>query len=183
MSRLAKKPVKIATGVTIAQDGSFLVFKGPKGEKRLKMNPDVRVKLEPENVWVESSGEAGAKAHVGTMWALIRNSLEGVSSGFSKILDIEGVGYKAALEGKELLLSLGYAKPVRFKLADGISVEIEKNTILKISGNDKDLVGLMAANIRALKKPEPYKGKGIRYRGEVIRRKVGKKAGATTGTA
>src|SRR3989344_9678494 len=113
------------------------------------------------------------------MWSLIRNCLEGVSSGFSKILDMEGVGYKAALEGRELVLSLGYANPVRFKITDGVTIEVEKNTIIKISGNDKDLVGLMAANIRALKKPEPYKGKGIRYRGEVICRKVGKKAGAT----
>jgi|SRR3989344_7529627 len=183
MSRLAKKPIKIVTGVTMMQDGVFLIFKGPKGEKRLKMNPGVRVKIEPENVWVESSGEEGGRAHAGTMWSLIRNSLEGVSTGFSKILDMEGVGYKAALEGKELVFSLGYAKPVRFKIADGITVEVEKNTILKISGNDKDLVGLMAANMRALKKPEPYKGKGIRYRGEVIRRKVGKKAGATAGAA
>lgn len=181
MSRLAKKPIKMVTGVTMIQDGNVLIFKGPKGEKRLALNPGVKVKIEPEHIWVEPSLDGSTKAHTGTMWSLIQNCLEGVSSGFSKILDIEGVGYKAALEGRELVLSLGYANPVRFKIADGITIEVEKNTIIKISGNDKDLVGLMAANIRALKKPEPYKGKGIRYRGEVIRRKVGKKAGATTG--
>ncbi len=165
------------------QEGNFLIFKGPKGEKRLKINPGVRVKIETENIWVESSEGGGSKADTGTMWSLIRNSLEGVSSGFSKILDIEGVGYKAALEGRELILSLGYAKPVRLHIPGGIVVEVEKNTIIKISGSDKDLVGLIAANIRALKKPEPYKGKGIRYRGEIIRRKVGKKAGAAAGAA
>ncbi len=183
MSRLAKKPIKIVTGVTMIQDGSFLIFKGSQGEKRLRMNPGVQVRVESENIWVEPEGALSTKAHIGTMWSLIRNCIEGVSSGFSKILDIEGVGYKAVLEGRELVLSLGYVNPIRFKIADGITVEVVKNTTIKISGNDKDLVGLMAANIRALKKPEPYKGKGIRYRGEVIRRKVGKKAGATTGTA
>ena len=183
MSRLAKKPVKITPGVTITNDGNFLVFKGPKGEKRLNINPGITVKIEAENIWIEPSdnSDANAKAHTGTMWSLARNCIEGVSAGFSKILNIEGVGYKAMLEGKELVLSLGYANPVRFKIADGVTAEVEKNTTIKLSGNDKDLVGLMAANIRALKKPEPYKGKGIRYRGEVVRRKVGKKAGATAG--
>ncbi len=161
------------------QEGNILVFKGPKGEKRLSINPEVKVKIEGEEIWVSPVGNM--TAHVGTAWSLIRNSIEGVSSGFSKILDIEGVGYKAALEGKDLSLSLGYAHPVRVKIPEGIVLVIEKNVTIKISGSDKDLVGLIAANIRALKKPEPYKGKGIRYRGEVVRRKVGKKAGAAAG--
>ena len=178
MSRLAKKAIKIISGVTVAQDGNILVFKGPKGEKRLPINLGVKVRIEPEEVWVEPSEAGNSTPNVGTMWSLIKNCIEGVAVGFLKILDIEGVGYKAAMEGTDLLLSLGYANPVKFKIAAGITAVVEKNTIIKISGNDKDLVGLMAANIRALKKPEPYKGKGIRYRGEVVRRKVGKKAGA-----
>ena len=181
MSRLAKKPIKITQGVAITEDGNFLIFKGPKGEKRLLINPAVKLRREQDAVWVEGRETEGAKKHIGTAWSLIKNCIEGVSVGFSKILDIEGVGFKAAVEGRELVLSLGYANPIRLKIAEGISIEVEKNIVIKISGNDKDLVGLVAANIRALKKPEPYKGKGIRYRGEFVRRKVGKKAGAAAG--
>ena len=183
MSRLAKKPIKLVPGTTVAQDGDVLTLKGPKGEKKLPINPNVKIKIDGDNIWVELASDGAIKTHVGTAWSLIRNSIEGISAGFIKNLDIEGVGYKAAIDGKEVLLSVGYVNPIRVKIPDGITIEVEKNTAIKISGSDKELVGLVAANIRALKKPEPYKGKGIRYRGEVIRRKVGKKAGATTGAA
>lgn len=180
MSRLAKKPVKIPQGVTVAKNGEVLTFKGPLGELELKVAHGVNIKIEPENIWVESSGSGGSLC--GTVWALVRNAVNGVVGGFSKVLEIEGIGYRAQVEGKNLVLSLGYAEPVNYKIPDSVKVETDKNTI-KISGIDKSLVGKVAAEIRALKKPEPYKGKGIHYRGEVIKRKVGKKAAATTGAA
>jgi len=182
MSRLAKKPIKIPQGVTVKKGDGLIVFMGARGEKKLRIPADLNIKIEDEKIWVEASGSlAEAKRNIGTIWSLIKNSTEGVKSGFSKVLEIEGVGYKAALEGTDLVLFLGYTAPVRFKLPEGISADVEKN-VVKISGVDKDLVGRTAAAIRALKKPEPYKGKGIHYRGEVIKRKVGKKAGGAAAT-
>ena len=168
MSRLTKKPIAITKGVTVLSDGKFLTIKGPKGEERVMLPSGVTVKIEGENLWVDA----------GTTWALARNAVQGVAEGFTRVLEIEGVGYRAAIEGKELVLFLGYANPVRVKVPDDVVIAVEKNTI-KISGVNKDQVGRAAAGIRALKKPEPYKGKGIHYQGEIIRRKVGKKAGAT----
>lgn len=176
MSRLAKKQIPIASGVTIEEKGEVIVVKGTKGERRIPMLPKTRVALENNaiQVTVEESGTQ-SRANQGTMWALIRNAVEGVTSGFSKVLEIEGIGYRVAMEGKTLVLHLGYAHPVRVETPHGITIEVEKNTV-KISGIDKDLVGRTAAKIRALKKPEPYKGKGIRYQGEVVKIKAGKKA-------
>lgn len=168
MSRLTKKPIAIPKGVTIAAAPGVLTIKGPKGEETVKLAPQVTAEVKGENLWV----------HAGTEWSLARNAITGVTDGFTKILEIEGVGYRATLEGKELVLYLGYAQPVRVKIPEGVAIAIEKNT-MKISGINKDKVGRAAATIRALKKPEPYKGKGIHYQGEVIRRKVGKKAAAT----
>lgn len=170
-------------GVILKKEGEFLIAKGTKGEMKLKIAPGLDIKIGADNVRVEAvEKENSSEPQVGTTWSLIKNALNGVSSGFSKILEIEGVGYRAQLEGKELVLFLGYAQPVRLKLPEGVSVKVEKN-VIEISGIDKDLVGRVASNIRELKKPEPYKGKGIHYRGEVIRRKVGKRAGATATTA
>jgi len=183
MSRLARKPIKVPAGVTIHEGNGILLFKGGKGESSLKILPGVKIEINGDGIRVQKSGsgaEDGEK--VGTMWSLIRNAVAGVSEGFSRVLEIEGVGYRAAMEGESLVLSLGYVEPVRYKIPEGVSVKIEKNAIL-ISGVDKSLVGRTAAEIRALKKPEPYKGKGIHYRGEVVRRKVGKKAGAVAGGA
>lgn len=171
MSRLTKKPLKIGSGVSVREDGGFIIVKGPKGEEKVKPFPGTAVKAEAENLWVSD----------GTTWALVKNAIQGVTDGFVKVLEMEGVGYRAALEGKDLVLHLGYAQPVRMKIPDGVVIALEKNT-MKISGLNKDLVGRVAAEIRAMKKPEPYKGKGIHYQGEVIRRKVGKKA-ATAGAA
>ena len=178
MSRLIKKPVIIEGGATVAEHGGVLSFKGPKGELTVTLVPGVGAKIEAEKLWIEKTGESSSKAILGTLWALSRNAVEGVTKGFMKILEIEGVGYRAVIEGKDIVLYLGYAQPVRVAIMDGVTVAVEKN-IIKITGIDKNLVGLFAAKIRALKKPEPYKGKGIRYQGEVIRRKLGKKAGAT----
>lgn len=169
MSRLVKKPILIPAGITVSETAGVLTVKGPKGELKVAMAEGVKMKLEGAELWIDG---------VGTTWSLAKNAIEGVTNGFTKVLEIEGVGYRAMIEGKDLVLHLGYAQPVRVKVPNGAAVTVEKSTI-KISGIDKELVGRVAADIRALKKPEPYKGKGIHYQGEVIRRKVGKKAGAT----
>jgi large subunit ribosomal protein L6 len=182
MSRLIKKPIKIVSGVTVAQAAGIIIFKGPKGEDKVKLPHGVNVAVKGEDILVESTDKERGTADAGTVWALIKNAIEGVTAGFVKVLEIEGVGYRAVMEGKDLMLHLGYALPVRVKVPAGAAIAIEKN-ILKISGIEKELVGRFAAEIRALKKPEPYKGKGIHYQGEVIRRKVGKKAGATSAAA
>jgi len=179
MSRLIKKPIAITAGATLVQSGDVLTVKGPKGEIKINVPLGVTLKTEGENFWISTTPDAKISAIQGTIWALIKNAVEGVTVGFTRILEIEGVGYRAVLEGKELVLFLGYALPVRVPVAEGVEVAVEKNTI-KITGINKDTVGQAAAEIRALKKPEPYKGKGIHYRGEVIRRKVGKKAGTAS---
>ena len=178
MSRLIKKPIAVASGVDLKQDGGFLVVKGPKGEIRLPVPASLDVKIAADGVTVLPREANSHDAIYGTTWSLIKNAIAGVAAGFIKTLEIEGVGYRAAIEGKDVVLFLGYVHPVRLKIPEGISVTVEKN-VVTISGFDKDLVGRVAAEIRAHKKPEPYKGKGIRYRGEAVRRKVGKKAGAT----
>ncbi len=168
MSRLTKKSIHVPEGVTILMDGKSAIVKGPKGEVRVAVESGATFKVEG----------AELRATTGTLWSLLRNAIQGVTEGFNKVLIIEGVGYRAVLEGKDLVLHLGYAHPVRFAVPEGISMTIEKNMI-KASGIDKDLIGRTMAEIRSMKKPEPYKGKGIHYEGEVIRRKVGKKAAAT----
>jgi len=180
MSRLIKKSLPIPQGTTLTPSAGFLAVKGAKGELKVPVPQGVEVKIEGTELWVTSvagAASANAGALAGTTWALAKNAIEGATNGFEKILEIEGVGYRAQMEGKTLVLFLGYAQPVKLSLDPGVAVAVEKN-IIKIAGIDKDLVGRVAAEIRALKKPEPYKGKGIHYRGEVIRRKVGKKAGA-----
>ncbi|MEK9180079.1 MAG: 50S ribosomal protein L6 [Patescibacteria group bacterium] len=178
MSRLARKPIKLPEGVTIAQNGDFLLVKGAKTERKVKLFPGIDVVADKGSVWVKFEAKRKQdKAILGTTWALVQNAIRGAKENFLKVLDIEGVGFRAQVEGKNLVLHLGYAVPVRLTIPEGVAVEIEKNTI-KVSGADRALVGQVAADIRAYKKPEPYKGKGIRYRGEIVRRKAGKKAGA-----
>jgi large subunit ribosomal protein L6 len=178
MSRLIKKPIAMTAGVTLVQNGGVLTVKGPKGELKIAVPHGVEIKTKDENIWVSTTPDVKISAVQGTVWALIRNALEGVTTGFTKVLEIDGVGYRAVLEGGELVLFLGYAQPVRIPVPGNVVITVDKNTI-KVVGIDKDAVGQTAAEIRALKKPEPYKGKGIHYQGEVIRRKVGKKAGVT----
>ena len=177
MSRLIKKHIAIPLGTTVTTTSDGFSIKGPKGELTMKAFPGIAVALEAGKAWIKESEGLSNKAMLGTFWSLMSNAVAGVTEGFVKNLEIEGVGYRATLEGKELVLFLGYALPVRVKVSDVVTVAVEKN-VIKISGIDKDAVGRTAAEIRALKKPEPYKGKGIHYVGEVIRRKVGKKAGA-----
>ena len=179
MSRLAKKPIILEPGVSINQNAGILSFKGPKGEKKVKILPFIEIEIAGNNLKVNSSKSVKqARANLGTMWSLIKNAIIGVSEGFSRILEIEGIGYRATLEGTTLVLALGFVNPVKFNPPQGISIKVEKNQIT-VSGVDKEIVGQVAAQIRAFKKPEPYKGKGIHYQGEVIRRKAGKKATAT----
>lgn len=180
MSRLAKKNITIPESVTVQDKGGELFFKGLKGEQSLKVLSGVKVEVAPPIVKVEATdGSKQSRSNVGTVWSLIQNQIQGVSEGFSKILELEGVGFRAALEGKTLVLNLGFVNPVRFEAPEGVNILVEKN-VITISGADKAAVGQAAAKIRSYKKPEPYKGKGIHYRGEVIRRKVGKKAGTTS---
>lgn len=175
MSRLAKKPIKLPEGVAVKEESGALVFRGPKGELKVDILPFVKVKADGGLMEVSMTGNVRqARMNAGTMWSLARNAANGVAGGFSKVLEIEGIGYRANVEGKNLMLSLGYVHPVKFPIPEGISVTAEKN-VITVSGIDKHLVGETAANIRKLKKPEPYKGKGIRYKNEVIRRKAGKK--------
>lgn len=177
MSRLIKKPVIIETGASASFADDMLTIKGPKGELALPVPFGVEVSIDGNQIWIKGTGHAKNTAPLGTMWSLARNALEGVTKGFEKTLELEGVGYRVMMEGKELVLHLGYALPVRMPIPGSVVISVEKNTI-KVSGINKEAVGQVAAEIRALKKPEPYKGKGIHYAGEVIRRKVGKKAGA-----
>ncbi len=181
MSRLAKKPVQLLPGVTLQQEAGVVTVTGPKGELKVALHPSVEVTIGNENIRFASKEAGHRDGSLGTAWSLVANAVKGVAEGFRVFLEIEGVGYRAVLEGKELVLFLGYAVPVRVPIPEGVAVKIEKNAI-EISGIDKELVGRFAAEVRSLKKPEPYKGKGIHYRGEVIKRKVGKKAGATATT-
>lgn len=182
MSRLNKKPIHILPNVSVSRDGNMITVKGSLGVKILPCLPFVDIVVANDTVQI-TSGHAHRQARMnqGTMWSLLKNAISGVAAGFTKTLEISGVGYRASLEGKTLVLNLGYVNPVRFEPPSGITIVVEKNFI-KISGIDKELVGLAAAQIRSFRKPEPYKGKGIRYEGEVIRRKTGKKA-ATAGAA
>jgi large subunit ribosomal protein L6 len=179
MSKLARKPIQIPEGVTVSKENQALVVKGKTNTLMVPILPHISVTLEQRAVVVATTGEGTqARANWGTEASLIRNALIGVTAGFKKTLEIEGIGYKASLEGNTLVLSVGYTHPVKYAPGESVKIEVQKNSIT-VSGPDKALVGQAAAEIRKVKKPEPYKGKGIRYFGEVIRRKAGKKvAGA-----
>lgn len=181
MSRIGKKPITIPEGVEVKIDEHQIKVKGPKGELTKSIPAQIEVSLkqsEGQKELVVIPRKKSAK-NIRALWGLFRalifNMVEGVTKGFEKKLEIEGVGYRVALEGDKLVLSLGFSHPIEIKAPEGIEFKVEKNTIT-ISGLDKQLVGQMAAKIRAQRRPEPYKGKGIRYADEVIRRKVGKKA-------
>ena len=181
MSRLAKKPILIPQGVSVARQGEFYVFKGPKGALKKTFASLVNIEFRGETVELSLKNQniKNSKAVLGTTAALLKNYLKGVTEGFEKKLEIEGIGYKAQLEGGSLVLSLGFTHPVKVPAPKDIIFKIEKN-LITVSGVDKEKVGQVAAEIRAKKPPEPYKGKGIHYVGEVIRRKAGKKAVAAT---
>ena len=176
MSRLAKKPIVLPAKTELTVVDGVIHVKGPKGELSRPVHRLIEVEVTPEGVVVSKrSNTLETRALIGTFASHIRNMIKGVNEGFTRKLLMEGVGYKWDVAGSTLNLALGFSHPVKMDIPKGLEVKAEKLT-LTISGTDKDMLGQFAANIRALKKPEPYKGKGIRYEGEVIRRKQGKKA-------
>lgn len=176
MSRIGKKPVAIPSGVTVALDGADLSVKGPKGELAMTFVPEVTVSHENDAITVLPTNETKrARSMWGMQRSMVANIIEGVTSGFSKKLEIQGVGYRAQMKGKDLNLQLGFSHDVLFPVPEGIKIETPDQTTVIVSGTDKQLVGETAAKIREYRKPEPYKGKGIRYSGEYVFRKEGKK--------
>ena len=179
MSKIGKKPIEIPSGISVKVDGSSISVKGPKGELTKPLTRGINVVVEGNMVKLSpAGGNKENTAKWGLQRALIANMVTGVISGFEKILEFQGIGYKANVKGKDLELGLGFSHPVVVPGIEGITFNVEKNSI-KISGLDKELVGKVAAEIRKKRPPEPYKGSGIRYKGEVIKRKAGKKAVVT----
>jgi large subunit ribosomal protein L6 len=175
MSRIGKKPVVIPKGVTAQVEGNTVAIKGPRGELRRSLHPEMQVALANDQVTVaRPSDEKRHRALHGLTRTLVQNMVEGVSKGFSKTLEIQGVGYKAEAKPYGVNLIVGYSHPVKYEAPTGIKISVDNNVVVKIEGPDKELVGQVAAELRAVRPPEPYKGKGIRYQGEQVRRKAGK---------
>ncbi|MBK7866654.1 MAG: 50S ribosomal protein L6 [Ignavibacteriales bacterium] len=178
MSRIGKKPVEIPAEVTVTVEGNTVTVKGPKGQLTRSFRDAVEIKHENDTLVVtRKDDQKESRALHGLSRSLIQNMVTGVSTGYSKTLDIVGVGYKVEAKEENLLLSLGYSHPIYFMPPDNIKLQVMTPTQIVISGFDKEAVGLVAAKIRSLKKPEPYKGKGIKYSDETLRRKAGKTAG------
>jgi large subunit ribosomal protein L6 len=176
MSRVGKKPVAIPSGVTASIEGQLVKVKGPKGALALTLHPDVTAKLEGNEVRVDPRYETKrARAMWGTYRSLLANVITGVTKGFERKLEISGVGYRAALQGKNLQVQLGYSHDIVYPIPDGITIVTPRPTEVVVSGIDGQKVGHVAAQIRSFRKPEPYKGKGVKYAGEYIFRKEGKK--------
>jgi len=177
MSRIGRAPIAIPSGVKLKIEGAQLHVEGPKGKLSIVVPESLTVTQDQQQLKVERKGEESAdRAMHGLYRALINNMVQGVVNGFSKELEIVGVGYRAQLQGKQLSLSVGFSHPVVMDIPQGITVEVPKPTVVIVRGFDKQLVGQFAANLRRVAPPEPYKGKGIKYAGEMIRRKAGKAA-------
>ena len=177
MSRIGNRQLKVPENVTVEVNENTVNVKGPKGELSYTFNSELTVKVEEGIVTVERANDIKKNKEMhGTTNAIIKNMIEGVSNGFSKGLEIIGVGYSFNVKGSNLVVKAGYSHPVEVKIPDGLQIETVSNTEITIKGISKELVGEFAANVRKIRKPEPYKGKGIRYKGEYIRRKEGKKA-------
>ncbi len=177
MSRIGRKPIPVPAGVSVAIEPERVTVNGPKGELSERIHRDITVAQEGEELVVTRPTDRGEhRALHGLTRSLVANMVEGVTSGFEKRLEIQGVGYRAQLKGKDLELALGYSHPVPIRAPDGIEFEVPQPTRIVVRGISKQLVGETAANIRKQRKPEPYKGKGIRYEGEYVARKVGKRA-------
>ncbi len=182
MSKIGKQPVKIPSNLILTIEPDFILLKNEKGEIKIPVLDGIKIFLESDQlIFSLMKKNKQTKSNWGTMRSLVFNAVEGLVKGFEKTLILEGVGYRIIKDGNDLILNLGFSHPVKYQAVSGITFEIEKNAILKIKGVDKILVGQVAAEIRSLKKPEPYKGKGFHYSDEVIRRKAGKKA-ATAGS-
>ncbi len=178
MSRIGKRPIPIPKDVEVKIQGDLISVKGPKGELKRHVHPDISVSKDGDTISVHAADESRESRSLhGLFGALIYNMVIGVTKGFEKILEIVGVGYRAELKGRTAVFNLGYSHPINFQLPDGIDADIQKSKIV-LTGIDKELLGMTAAKIRGLRAPEPYKGKGIKYSDEIIRKKAGK-AGAT----
>ncbi|MFG6120642.1 MULTISPECIES: 50S ribosomal protein L6 [Thalassobacillus] len=177
MSRVGFKSLELPEGVEVKNDNNTVTVKGPKGELTQTFHEDMTIKVEDNVLTVERPSESKEhRALHGTTRSLIGNMVEGVSKGYEKSLEIIGVGYRATKQGNKVTINAGYSHPVEVEQRDGIEIDVPSNTKLVVKGIDKELVGAVAANIRAIRPPEPYKGKGIRYEGEYVRRKEGKTA-------
>lgn len=175
MSRIGLKPIEIPEGVTIAKDGNTVTVKGPKGELSRELHPVITVNIgESEVTFERPSDNKKYRSLHGTTRSLVNNMVEGVTKGYEKNLELVGVGYRAQKTGEKLVLNVGYSHPVEFISEEGIDIEVPSNTKVTVRGIDKERVGAVASNIRSVRLPEPYKGKGIRYEGEEVRRKEGK---------
>lgn len=177
MSRIGLKPIELPAGVEVKFDGNTVTVKGPKGELTRTFHSDMKLNIEDNVITVERPSEDRKHRSLhGTTRSLLANMIQGVHQGFEKKLEIQGVGYRAAKQGNKLVVNAGYSHPVEIEPESGIEIEVPKNTEIVVKGIDKERVGAIAANIRAIRPPEPYKGKGIRYAGEYVRRKEGKTA-------
>jgi large subunit ribosomal protein L6 len=175
MSRIGRKPVAVPKGVAIDLQGSTVAVKGPRGELRRTLHPEMKLALADGRFTVERPSEDKRhKALHGLTRTLVQNMVDGVSKGFTRTLEIQGVGYKAEAKPYGVNLIVGYSHPVKYEAPKGIKITVENNTVVKIEGADKEVVGQVAAELRSVRPPEPYKGKGIRYQGEQVRRKAGK---------
>jgi large subunit ribosomal protein L6 len=179
MSRIGRKPVPLPKGVSAAMAGQRITVKGPKGEISRAIHAELTVVVEGEQVLVHRpSDESRHKALHGLTRTLVANMVEGVTTGFKKTLEIQGVGYKAEPTKDGVTLIVGYSHPVKYQAPQGVKISVDNNTVVRVEGIDKELVGQVAAELRAVRPPEPYKGKGVRYQGEQVRRKAGKTAQA-----
>jgi large subunit ribosomal protein L6 len=175
MSRVGKKPIVIPAGVTVTLNNNTATVKGPKGELTRTFHPDITISVEENQVTITRPSDVKEhRALHGTTRAVLANMVEGVSTGFTRGLELIGVGYRAQKQGAKLVLNVGYSHPVEIEPEEGLEIEVPANTRIIIKGTDKERVGALAANIRGVRPPEPYKGKGIRYEGEFVRRKEGK---------
>ncbi len=175
MSRIGKRPVTLPKGVTLELQGQVVEVKGPKGELRRSLHPEMQLALADGAFTVtRPSDEKKHKALHGLTRTLVQNMVDGVSKGFRKTLEIQGVGYKAEAKPYGVNLIVGFSHPVKYEAPKGIKISVENNTVVKVEGADKEIVGQVAAELRAVRPPEPYKGKGVRYQGEQVRRKAGK---------
>lgn len=175
MSRKAKVPISLPKGVEVKLEGKFFSVKGPKGTLKQEILSGIQLKVEEGKILVtQDKGQSDESHYLGLYWALISNMVEGVAKGFEKKLEMVGVGYRAAVQGKLLDLQIGFSHPTKLPIPEGISVTVDKNTTISIVGVDKQRVGQFAADVRSKRKPEPYQGKGIRYQNEYVRKKAGK---------
>ena len=175
MSRIGKRPIKLIQDVKIAFSNKILEVKGPKGELELKTHPDIDLIIDNESLKVIHSKKSNTNtALIGTTWKHINNMIFGVSKGFQKQLNLVGVGFRAALNQKELVLNLGHSHPIKYSLPDGISASVNANTKITLESSDKQLLGQVSAEIQKFRPPEPYKGKGVLFEGQKLKRKAGK---------